>query len=71
MRSKIEPITIMVGSKEKKGEYLEVYKPINPFIEGIFSAYILDTKGNILFDSRINANNKEEVAKQLKLKLIQ
>ena len=71
MRYKIEPITIMVNHKEKIGEYLEVYKPINLFIEGIFSAYILDVKGNILFDSRINSNNEEDVAKQLNLKITQ
>jgi hypothetical protein len=70
MRYKIEAITIMLNGKEKKGEYLEVFEPINPFIDGIFSAYILDQKNNILFETIINANNKEEVAEKLSLTII-
>ena len=70
MRYKIEAITIMLNGKEKKGEYLEVFEPINPFIDGIFSAYILDQKNNILFETIINANNKEDVAEKLSLTII-
>ena len=70
MAQQIEPITIMVGSKEKIGCLLMAYQR-HPFLEDDkLKADILDKDGNILFTTILKAANISEVAQQLNLKLL-
>jgi hypothetical protein len=70
MAQLIEPVTIMVGNEEKIGCILMVYQ-LHPFLEDdSLKADILDSDGNILFTTILNANNVSEAAKQLNLKLL-
>jgi len=67
--AKIEPITIMVGSEEKKGEYLRVFA--FPLVEdGKLRAVIYDKDDNVLFVTMLTAKTLEEVAEKLSLTLI-
>jgi hypothetical protein len=58
---------IQISGKEKKGEYLYVYKPLSFIKSKIMVVEILDKDGYSLFSINLIAETIEEVAEKLSL----
>ena len=69
MAQQIEPITIMVGSKEKIGIFLIAYHLLSFEEDNRIKADILDKDGIVLFTTILIAKTIDEVAHQLSLTL--